>query len=158
MHDVPMNDYKEFTFGWMIFIFIVPIHALITYLYLNHLGNRPIETGGFIVISASFMIIYFLFYELTTRITSDIIIVSFGAGLIRKKIFLKNIQTVSRVKSPWYHGWGMRIIPGGTLYNISGDDAVELSFTGSGKVIRIGTKDSSILKKEIQRRISQYGD
>jgi len=148
-----MKDYKEFTFGWLIFIFVIPIHLLLTYLHINDIGDRPILTNDYIVITVLFVLICFLFYGLTTKITSDTITVCFGIGLIRKRIQLKRIKTVNTVKSPWYFGWGIRIIPNGILYNISGSDGVELKFNDTGRVIRIGTKDSLTLKKEIEKRL-----
>ena len=148
-----MNDYKEFTFGWLIFIIAVPIHLLITYLYINDIGDKPIGTNGYIVLTLTFILICFLLYGLTTKITADTITVSFGIGLIRKRIPLKRIKTVDAVKSPWYYGWGIRIIPNGTLYNISGSAGVELKFKDTKRMIRIGTKDSLTLKKEIEKRL-----
>jgi hypothetical protein len=149
-----MKDYKEFTFGWLIFVFVVPIHLLLTYLYLSNIGDKPIGTNGFIVITLVFILVCLLFYGLTTNITSDTITVSFGIGLISKRIKLKRIKTVDTVKSPWYYGWGIRIIPNGTLYNISGTDGVELTFNDTDRIIRIGTKDSLELKKEIEKRLT----
>ena len=148
-----MKDYKEFTFGWLIFVLSVPIHLLMTYLYINDIGDRPMGTNGYIIVTVTFLFIYFLFYGLTTKITSDTITVSFGVGLIRKKIQLKRVKTVDTIKSPWYFGWGIKIIPNGTLYNISGADGVELKFNDTNRIIRIGTKDSLTLKKEIEKRL-----
>jgi hypothetical protein len=148
-----MKDYKEFTFGWLIFVVLIPIHLLLTYLYINDIGDRPMGTNGYIIVTVICILIYFLFYGLTTKITSDTITVSFGVGLIRKKIQLKRVNTVDTIKSPWYYGWGIRIIPNGTLYNISGTDGVELKFNDTNRIIRIGTKDSSTLKKEIEKRL-----
>ena len=95
-----MKDYKEFTFGWLIFVLLIPIHLLMTYLYINDIGDRPMGTNGYIIVSVTFIFIYFLFYGLTTKITSDTITVSFGVGLIRKKIQLKRVKTVDTIKSP----------------------------------------------------------
>jgi len=148
-----MNDYKEFTFGWLIFIFVIPIHVLLTYLYINDLGDRPIGTNVYMVVILTFTLICFLFYGLTTTITSDTITVSFGIGLIRKRVKLKRVKAVETIKSPWYHGWGIRIIPNGTLYNISGSDGVELKFNDTDRIIRIGTKNSLALKKAIEERL-----
>jgi hypothetical protein len=101
----------------------------------------------------TFILVCLLFYGLTTKITPDTISVSFGIGLIRKRIKLKRIKTVEIVKSPWYYGWGIRIIPNGTLYNMSGTDGVELKFNDTDRIIRIGAKDSLTLKKEIEKRL-----
>jgi hypothetical protein len=148
-----MKDFKEFTFGWLVFVLLIPIHLLMSYLYINDIGDRPMGTNGYIIVTLTLTLIYFLFYGLTTKITSDTITVSFGVGLIRKKIQLKNVKSVDTIKSAWYHGWGIRIIPNGTLYNISGNDGVELKFNNTDRVIRIGTKDSVTLKKEIEKRL-----
>lgn len=148
-----MKDYKEFTFGWLIFVLLIPIHLLLTYLYINDIGDRPMGTNGYTIVTVTFILIYFLFYGLTTKITSDTITVSFGVGLIKKKMQLKRVKTVDTIKSPWYYGWGIRIIPNGTLYNISGTDGVELKFNDTNRIIRIETTDSLTLKKEIEKRL-----
>jgi len=148
-----MKSYKEFTFGWLIFVLAIPIHLLVAYLYVNQLGDRPVGTGGFTAISLVFIIIYFLFYGLTTKITLDAIVVSFGIGLIIKRIPLKRVEAVDIITSPWYYGWGIRIIPNGMMYNISGSQGVELKFNDTKRIVRIGTKDPSRLKKEIKMRL-----
>jgi hypothetical protein len=71
-----MKEYKEFTFGWLIFTLFIPIHLLMTYLYINDIGDRPMGTNVYIIVTVTFILIYFLFYGLTTKITSDTITVS----------------------------------------------------------------------------------
>jgi hypothetical protein len=148
-----MNDYREFTFGWLIFGLLIPMHLLTTYLYINDIGDRPMGTNGYIMVTLIFVLVYLLFYGMTTQITSDAITVSFGVGLIRKRIPLKRIGTVEVITSPWYYGWGMRLIPNGMLYNISGTRGVELKFNDTDRIIRIGTKDPLTLKREIEKRL-----
>jgi hypothetical protein len=53
------------------------------------------------------------------------------------------------VKNPWYYGWGIRLIPGGWLYNVSGFWAVELQMK-NGKRYRIGTDDAEGLAKSLE--------
>ncbi len=149
-----MKEYKEFTFGWLIFICIVPIHLMMTWFFINNLGDDPIGTNVYIIMTLTFTLVCLLFYGLRTRVGSDTITTSFGIGLIKKRIQLKRIKTVNSVKSPWYYGWGIRIIPNGMLYNISGSDGVELKFNDTDRIIRIGSKDSVTLKKEIEKRLS----
>jgi hypothetical protein len=148
-----MKDHKEFTFGWLIFAIVIPIHLLLTYLYVNHIGDRPLSTNIYAVITVTLFLTYILFYGLTTQVTAEKIIVSFGPGIIKKRIELKTVKTVEAVKSPWYYGWGIRIIPNGVLYNISGRDSVELRFNDRKGIIRIGTKNSLTLKNEIEKRL-----
>jgi hypothetical protein len=40
------------------------------------------------------------------------------------------------------------------LYNIGGSDGVELKFSDTIRVIRIGTKDALNLKQEIEKRLN----
>src|SRR5260221_2757796 len=148
-----MNDYKEFQFGWLLFVLLIPCQILITHLYLNKIGDRPIGTTQCMILNSVFILVYLLFYRLTTKIAVDVITVSFGIGLIRRRIEIKRIKSVEQVKNPWYYGWGIKSIPNGMLYNISGSHAVELRFNDTEKVVRIGTKDSTKLKQEIVRRI-----
>lgn len=149
-----MRDYTEFTFGWWILVFVIPAHLLITFFYLNNIGDTPLDTRGYIVITLILILICLLFFGLTTKVSSEAILVSFGIGLIRKKIELKRVKTVDSVKTPWYYGWGIRIIPNGTLYNISGSHGVEIRFRDTSRIIRIGTKDPLTLKKEIEKRLT----
>jgi hypothetical protein len=152
-NETGMKPHKEFTFGWLIFAIMVPIQLVLTYFYLNKIGDRPITTTVCISITVTFLLMYFLFYGLTTEVNSQLITISFGIGLIRKRIQLNRITIVETVKSPWYYGWGIRIIPNGMLYNISGSDGVELKFNDTKRIIRIGTKDSVALKGEIEKRL-----
>lgn len=79
-----------------------------------------------------------LFSSLSVVIKDDILEVRFGPGIIRKKFFLKDIESCHQVKNSWYYGWGIRLTSHGLLYNVSGLDAVEIKLK-SGKKYRIGT-------------------
>ena len=148
-----MKDYKEFQRGWILLAFIIPVQLLITYLYINGLGDKPLDGNSFMIISLLNMLVCLLFYGLTTTITTDKITASFGIGIIRKRILINRIKSVEAVRNPWYYGWGIRFIPKGMLYNISGLDAVQLNFKDTTRVIRIGTSDANALKLEIEKRL-----
>lgn len=105
-----MSDYKEFQFGWLIFGIIIPVQILTTCLYLNNMGDKPIQATELRSSTQTVLLVCLLFYGLTTKIT------------------VERIKTVESVKNPWYYGWGIRFIPNGMLYNIGGSDAVGLRF------------------------------
>lgn len=151
-----MGTYKEFQFGTLLFTCLLLVQILQTYLFVNHLGTRPMGLSIFIVSSAILIISLALFYGMTTVVDNDKVMVLFGIGLIRKSIELKRIQQVDIVRTPWYYGRGIRFIPRGMLYNVSGGDSVELTFYGSKRVIRIGTRDPIQLSAEIQRRLASH--
>ena len=148
-----MDLHREFTFSWLIFVIMVPIHLLMTFAYFNNNGERPMDSTEYLILSLTVAIGLILFYGMSTRVTSDEIIVSFGIGLFRKKIRLERVISVQIVKSPWYYGWGIRFIPNGMLYNVSGFLGVELKFNDTKRIIRIGTKDPGRLKRVIEERL-----
>ncbi len=150
-----MKDYREFTFGWIIFIFVIPIYFYVTYMHVNHLGDRPLSINGYLIFTSVIVLICLLFYGLTTKVSTDAILISFGIGLIRKRIKLNRITEITTVTSPWCYGWGIRLIPNGLLYNISGTAGVELRFSDTNRIIRIGSPHPSALKKAIAERLKQ---
>ena len=48
------------------------------------------------------------------------------------------IDSAAAVRNSWWHGWGIRKVSRGWMYNNAGRDAIELSLR-SGRVFRIGT-------------------
>ncbi len=70
-------------------------------------------------------------------------------GLIRKSFLVDELETAAAVRNRWYHGWGIRKILGGWLYNVSGFDAVELRLKHGGRY-RIGTDQPAELLAAIE--------
>lgn len=93
-----------------------------------------------------------LFPTLTAVVQGDRLRCFFGVGLIRREIPVAEIQAVSVVRNPWIYGWGLRLIPGGWLWNVSGLDAVELRLQ-SGKRFRIGTDEPQALHAAIANAV-----
>ena len=107
-----------------------------------------------LITNAVLIITVLLFYSLTVSVDNRYVIASFGVGLIKKKFLLKDIISIKQVRNKWWYGWGIRITPHGWLYNVSGLDAVELTFD-SGKKVRLGTDDTNRLVNEITKRIKK---
>jgi hypothetical protein len=93
-----------------------------------------------------------LFPTLTAVVQGDRLQCFFGLGLIRREISVAEIRAVSVVRNPWTYGWGLRLIPGGWLWNVSGLDAVELRLQ-SGKLFRIGTDEPQALHAAIANAV-----
>ena len=89
-----------------------------------------------------------LFPTLTSVVQGDRLQCFFGLGLIRREIPVTEILAVSVVRNSWTYGCGLRFIPGGWLWNVSGLDAVELRLQ-SGKRFRIGTDEPMALHAAI---------
>jgi hypothetical protein len=92
----------------------------------------------------------FTFSSLTVTITSAALTAAFTPGWPRKVERLENIAQAHAVRNPWYYGWGIRLTPQGTLYNVSGLDAVQIR-TKQGKTFRIGTDEPEALVQAILR-------
>jgi hypothetical protein len=88
-------------------------------------------------------------FTLTTVVSDDDVRVWFGVGLIRRRIALERIASATAVQNRWIYGWGIRLIPNGWLWNVSGLEAVELSLV-NGRRFRIGTDEPEQLAAAIQ--------
>lgn len=148
-----MKEYKEFQLGWLVVIIIFFMEIFFTYLYMNELGDRPLTTKVFFIVSGMNAVILLLFYGMTVTVDDEKVKISFGVGMISKTIKIASIKSIDLVKNPWYFGWGIRLIPHGWLYNISGSRGIELQFIDKKGVIRIGSKNSAKLKNEIIKRL-----
>jgi len=108
-------------------------------------GNGPKVLLGAVAILSLCLL---LFPTLTAIVEPNRLRCFFGLGLIRREIRISEIVAVSVVRNPLSYGWGLRLIPGGWLWNVSGLDAVELQLQ-SGKLLRIGTDEPDALKAAI---------
>jgi hypothetical protein len=92
-------------------------------------------------------------YGLTVEEELESIRLRYGIGLISKRIPFSRIKSCEVVRNPWYYGWGIRKIPKGWMWNISGLDAVELIYQND-KRFRIGTDEAEMLSQVINNHIS----
>jgi hypothetical protein len=101
-----------------------------------------------------FAVVVMLFGALTVEVDDAAIRLRFGVGLIRKTFSLADVASCQAVRNRWWWGWGIRLIPGGWLYNVSGLGAVELTLK-NGKLFRIGTDEPHALSDFIQARLNK---
>jgi hypothetical protein len=93
-------------------------------------------------------LLVFVFGTLTVEVGAEAIRLRFGVGLVRRTIPLRDVMGWREVRNPWYSGWGIRLGPGVVLWNVSGFDAVELTFR-EGKRFRVGTDEPAALAAAI---------
>jgi hypothetical protein len=89
-----------------------------------------------------------LFSSLTVEIGNGTLRSYFGPGLPARTVKIEDSDVVQVVENPWYAGWGIRISPHGTLYNVSGLQAVEVRLK-DGRSFRLGTDEPDVLRRAI---------
>jgi hypothetical protein len=153
--------YKKTQSGWLIILFFIPVILFLSYIiyYQKVLGKPFGENPGPTIMYFGFIIFFLimlsLFSDLTVTGYMDYLEIKFGIGLIRKKFNYKDIRDFSIEKSPWYYGWGIRKIPGGWLFNVSGVWSIQLIMK-NGKMYRIGTDEPKRLAEFIKSRIDLF--
>ena len=142
--------YKHTQIGW------VTLAVCVGIVILFQLLPRPHAPPGLLlpIISLVALSIVALMGMLGVEVDDALIRIKFGVGLFRKSFRLDEIETCRPVRNRWWWGWGIRLIPGGWLYNVSGLDAVELVMK-NGKIFRIGTDEPRVLNEFIQARLSK---
>ncbi len=136
---------KKTQFGWPFFVIIPMIDLLVLLAEQNPLIS-------ILVIGISF-IIMLLAYKMTIKVDDTSISFSMGIGLISKSYKLKNITSYKAITYTAL-GWGIRFKPGATLYNVSGNKAIELSLKGKKRRIWLGTNASEELVAFLQSKLS----
>jgi len=142
-------SYKHTQVGYLILIPILIVLVVLGYIFIVFLP--AFQWAGYLTIII-LLVALVLFASLTVIIENTLLEIRFGIGLIRKKFSLDDFELVGVVKSPWYYGWGIRIIPNGNLYNVSGFYSVELR-RNDGTVVRIGSDEPEKLEEAIRESI-----
>ncbi len=88
-----------------------------------------------------------LFYKMVIEIKEGILTISFGVGLIKKRLNMNDIRkdTIGIRKIPFYYGSGIRFTSFGTLYNTAPGQAVTFTTKKENKRFAVVTQDSSRL-------------
>jgi len=133
-----MTRYRHKQVGWAILASsILPVLLL---------GTIAITSQSWLPFVAVLPLLLLMpvFGLLTVEVSDTSVDVRFGMGLFRRRVPLQDIASIQPVTTSWRHGWGIRVIPGGRLYNVSGTDAVELVLA-DGRKVWIGTDDRDSL-------------
>lgn len=116
----------------ILWLFGIPIVAIIAVLLVVEFDIAALAVLAILLACA------LLFWSLTVEVTTTSIHLRFGVGIIRKSFSTAEVRRVYAVRNRWYYGLGIRRLPHGWLYCVSGLDAVEVEMA-NGQVHRIGT-------------------
>ena len=98
-------------------------------------------------------LISFLFHSLNIKVNNSEIKWSFGPGFWKKSVKLKAVNSVRVINTKWYYGLGIRYIPSGWLYTVSGTKAIQLELKDGSK-INLGTNDPDNLVEVIKSQLT----
>lgn len=133
------KPYRNTQFSW---ISLVPLVVLVPFVVVM----TAIENAwwvGLIVYPPAF--VYGMFSTLNTRVERGEFRAHFTFGWPRRVIPVSAIQSHERVRRKWWHGWGIRFIPGGMLFSVWGLDTIEIRYRnarkGKDRMFRVGTND-----------------
>jgi hypothetical protein len=128
----------------------VPVAALLIVTLFVEMEAVALITLGLLVVAM------FLFGTLTVEVSRDAVAIWSGPGIVRKHFALSSIRGVKAVRNACYYGWGIRRLPSGWLYNVSGLDAVELEMV-DGTRQRIGTDRPGAMESAIREALGPRG-
>jgi len=140
-----MNErYRHTQIGWTLIVLVVAVvlAELTTVAFSEPRGTLALALSGAFVAVVAVMLA--LFSTLTVAVDDRAVRLWFGLGSLRREVMLADITAARKVQKHWYAGWGVRIIPGGRLYNVGGLEAVELEMD-NGRVVRVGTDQPDAL-------------
>lgn len=148
--------YERTQWGWIALPILVAVIAVLvlTAVLADELAEFFWWTIAFIV-AISLLVGHFS--RLTVTVDDDAVTVAFGLiNRPHRTIPFDDVVEVSKVKNKWWYGYGVRWIPDGLMYNVQGNDAVELTYA-TGKKFRIGTDDVDGLYSVLADRIRVPG-
>lgn len=141
--------YRHTQIGWL----LLGILGVVSLVVLSLVATAGLDLVLLIPL-AIVLLVLTVFSTLTVSVTDEVLEAKFGVGPIRKRVTLADVRGFRVVRNRWYYGWGIRYIPGGWLYNVSGLSAVELRLR-NGKLVRIGTDEPEALRLALSRVLGE---
>jgi hypothetical protein len=149
-----METKKYTQFGTFSVIIMLPLLLLFTGLLIKSgLTNSP-DFYVHIFLVLTFLVCLLIFYKLTIIVDRTSVSFRLGIGLISKSYKISDIKFCRPVSNSVISGIGIRMLPNGWLYNVSGLKAIELQFINKKSVIRIGTNRPDEISQLVQSLIA----
>ena len=151
-----VNRHIEFSYshtqiGWLsIATMGIAVGAIVFVMFA-----APYNIVAFLIMSvvlAVFVTCLILFSFMTISVNGGYLVIRIGPA-IRKSLSFEKIESCRVIKVPWYYGWGIRIVPHGWLYRVSGFHAVEIIMKDGSRYL-VGTDEPQKLAAFINERLS----
>ena len=140
-HEVPQRI-QRLIVALILAIVLVPI--VVTSRLSAALSGLVVAGVAVVVLSA--------FRRLNVEVTETDVVVSLTYGWPRRRVALAGVRSVSVQRMRGLYGWGIRLVPKGTMWRAWGYDTVRLELA-NGRLLHIGVDDGAALETEITRRL-----
>ena len=127
----------------MIYGMLGSIMLMLFIILTNRNEELPVFALGIVIPLLALVLL--LFYRLSVNVTIEKVVINFGIGLIRRSFEITDIESCTPVINKWWYGWGIHFTGNTTIYNVSGMKAIELTFKGRRRKVRIGTDQPEVL-------------
>jgi hypothetical protein len=147
-------EIKKYTqFGTISVIILLPLLILFSGMLIKSGLTKSPEFYIYLFLVLTFLICVLTFYQLTIFVNDTHVAFKLGIGLWSKKYKISDIQSCHPVTNSVISGIGIRMLPNGWLYNVTGLKAIELQFKNKNSVIRIGTNRPEEISELVQSLI-----
>lgn len=151
----PSSSYHHTQRGqlvWTVLVVVAVVEGMAMLVW--YLADGPSADLLIVALALALLLtgVYVLAGSLSVTVDQHQLRMALGSGLVRRSIPLSEIKDCRPVRNSWWYGWGIRLTPRGWLWNVSGLDAVELTYV-SGKHFRIGTDEPQLLSDAIDAGI-----
>ncbi|MBK8807031.1 MAG: hypothetical protein IPO21_10440 [Bacteroidales bacterium] len=147
-----MVRYKKTQIAWAIVGLQIIVTVFIAFASMNNSGEPNQVNSLTLVILAILLLLVLMFYVITVIVTDEHVKIKYGFGLFSKQIEISRIESISSIGINIYHGYGIKKITNGVLYNTGKSIAIELKLT-ENEIIQIGTNDSETLKAVLDKTV-----
>jgi hypothetical protein len=138
-----MMGYRHSQIGWTITIVMLAVLGLL--LWAAGRAGAVSTLGE--ILTAMFVILAILFCTLNATVDDEQVRISFGPGLVRRRVPLTDIESCEVFHLPWWaitYGNRMNLKGSRQLWRVSGKWTVDLKLTG-GREMYIGTDQPEAL-------------
>lgn len=145
-----MEPRKYTQIGTMSILISAPLFLFFSGMAINSgLTNRSdFMILGFI--SILMLLCCLTFYKITITVSQTQVSFKMGIGLFGKTYQMSDIRQCRPVSNSFIAGIGIKMLPNGWLYNVSGIKAIELQFKSKYSIVRIGTNKPEEISEYIQ--------
>jgi len=137
--------YRQTQIAWLVILPLVVVGAII---FMTFMHEQMLT--GLWLFAGIWGVVLLLFATLTVTVDNSSLLAAFGVGLVRKRVWFKDVASFRRVRNPFVYGYGIHYFPGGTLYNAAGRSAIEFTMA-TGRAVRIGTSEPDALLAVLQQ-------